>query len=146
MRIVHSLSPQSLTLFSFLRTGQATLSFVFLVGGITLVVALLLTFLLISVIASGAAYGRNIAAQAAADAGIRDALLRLARDKDFAAAAGYMVPVGGLTATVTVLQGQPAAGYAQITATVSASGVVRSSRAVVAVDGTSGRVRVVKWE
>lgn len=85
-------------------TGQATLSFVLLIAGIILEVAIAGS--IVSYFLSVSGFGERLAARAlaAAGAGIEDAKMQIARNKEFAAlgATSYTFTVGSDTAGVTV--------------------------------------------
>ena len=68
-------------------------------------------------------------AEAAATAGVEDAMLRLARNAGFASV-GYSVPVGAWTASVSVAQSSPAAGYVTAVSAVTVSNVTRKLSAL----------------
>ena len=130
------------------RRGQAVLSLTLLIGGIIVLVALALAFLATSFVNS--AYGYAIAqrAQAAATSGAYDALMQLARDKDFGGVdpgTTYTIAVGSSTATVTVIQDSPAVGKVAITSTATITFRKRTVSAVAARDSTTGQITVISW-
>ncbi len=128
------------------RTGQATLSLVFLVGGLIVLVGVSLAFIVISFISSG--YGFRVSNQAlsVAVAGAEDAVMRLVRNKDFSSMGGYSIPVSGWTANVTVTPNSPVSGQDTITSAAVISGYQRKIQVVVSVVSSTGRVDVVSWD
>src|SRR5512140_2528746 len=73
------------------RKGQVALSLVFLIGGISLLVAITLSLVAISFLNSTFAFQSANKAMALAVSGAEDALLRLTRDSTFRAASPYSV-------------------------------------------------------
>lgn len=85
-------------------TGQATVSFILLVSGVILQIAIagsIVTYFL-----SSSRFNERLAVRSfvAADAGFKDAVVHIARDLNFAQSGNmtYSMTVGGDTATVTV--------------------------------------------
>ncbi len=128
------------------RRGQATLSLVFLVGGLIVLVGVSLAFLIISFISSG--YGFRVSNQAlsVAMAGAEDAVMQVVRDKDFSSPSGYSVPVGSWSADVTVIANSPSSGQDTITSASTISGYQRKIQVVVAVVSSTGQVDVISWD
>ena len=124
------------------RWGQATISLVFLIGGLVIMVAVSLAFLILSFINSG--YGFRAANQAlsAANGGVSDALMILARNKDYSGS--YSLPVGSYAANVTV-SSNPAIGQTTITSLASASRYQRKVQAIVAVNSSTGQTDLLSW-
>ncbi len=86
------------------RNGQATLSFILLVSGVILQIAVagaVVTYFLSS---SKFSERLSLRALAAAQAGVRDAEVRISRDNNYASTGSdiYSFPVGSDTVTVTV--------------------------------------------
>lgn len=127
------------------RSGQATLSLVFLVGGLIVLVGVSLAFILISFISSG--YGFRVSNQAlsVAMAGAEDAVMQLVRNKGFSSLGGYSVPVGSWSANVTVTPDSPVSGQDTINSAATISGYQRKIQVVVAVVSSTGQVDVVSW-
>ena len=88
------------------RSGQATLSFILLVGGIIVEIALAGLFITYFLSTSGAGERFSVRALAAAHTGIRDAQLRIVRNKDFAPGT-YTFTVGSDSASVTIARTPP---------------------------------------
>ena len=63
--------------------GQATLSFILLAGGIILEIAIAGSFITYFLSASGLSERLSARAYVAAEAGIRDAQIKITRNKDF---------------------------------------------------------------
>jgi uncharacterized protein (UPF0333 family) len=84
------------------KEGQATLAFILLVGGIIMEIAIAGTF--VTYFLSGSRVGERLSARAlsAAEAGIRDAQIKIARDKDFVlgTTASYNINIGNDTASI----------------------------------------------
>lgn len=121
--------------------GQATLSFVLLVGGI--IVEIAIAGSLVAFFSSGSGLGERLSARAfnAAQAGIRDVQLKIARDKDFCNSCSYSFPVGGDTVSMTVVRADDLPNNLYIY-TVTAVGTAANRQkkfvAVINVDRTSG--------
>jgi uncharacterized protein (UPF0333 family) len=117
----------------------------FLIGIIVLFAGITMSFLATSFFQ--ATYGFQIAsrASAAADAGARDALLQLARNKDFAPGT-YSVQLDSVTATVTVTRDSPLAGEITIFATSTVQSYEQRLRAVVSVSTSTGQVDLLSWQ
>ena len=128
------------------HAGQATLSLVFLIGGIIILVGVSLSFLVISFISSGYGYQASNRALGAATGGVEDALLRLVRDTDLTALTPYEVPLDSYTANVTVTQDSPVAGLVTILSYATVAGYQRRIQAVVAVDSDTGQVSLISWD
>lgn len=112
--------------------GQATLSFILLVGGIVLEVAIAGSFATYFLSASG--LGERLSARAftTAEAGIRDAQMRIARDKEFAQSGpvSYSIGVGIDGVSVAVSRDTSNATSYVFTATSTGTAVNRSRRLV----------------
>ncbi|HVN67591.1 MAG TPA: hypothetical protein VMT55_04395, partial [Candidatus Sulfotelmatobacter sp.] len=91
-------------MFRFSRRGQATLSFILLISGIIIEIAIAGSFITYFLSTSG--LGDRLAERAitAAQAGIRDAQIQIARNKDFSknATSTYVLSIGSDSATVQV--------------------------------------------
>jgi len=125
--------------------GQGVLALVFLIGGITALVGLSVAFLATSFVNSTYGFQAAQRAEIVASAGVYDALMRLARDKDCCTPSNYSVPVGNDTADVTITQNSPAAGQATINSQATVSSRQRRIRAVVSIDSNSGLVTPLSW-
>lgn len=132
------------TLFLSARGGQAALSFVFLVGAVTALIATTLGFLAVSFITTSSGFQASERALAAASAGASDGLLQLVRNRDFSDIVGYTVPVGSDSALITVTQNVPA-GQATILSSGGASAYRRTFRVVVSVEALTGQIRIISW-
>ncbi len=126
------------------RGGQAALSMVLLIGGIMVLIGFSLVFLSTSFINS--AYGNRAAQQAqnVATSGAYDAMIQLARNKDFSSG-GYSVAVGSSTATVVVTQDSPATGEVAIVSTATISLYKKTIRVVVSRNASTSQIVVVSW-
>lgn len=141
MRIMAKLFPPPTFHLPPTRRGQATLSFVILVGGIVALIGITVAFLATSFLNVGFGFDAGERALAVARAGNDDAMLRLVRDKNFASS--YDVPVGAYTASVVVTQGAPAAGQATIVSSASVAARGKKIQTVVSVSATTGQVTLV---
>jgi len=125
--------------------GQATLSFVLLVGGIILEIAIAGS--LVAFFSSGSGLGERLSARAfnAAQAGIRDAELMIVRNKDLTVPYSYSFLVGADTANVTVVRTDDFPNNAYIY-TITSLGIAGSRQkkfeTVISVDQTSGIAQV----
>lgn len=126
-------------------SGQATLSLVFLVGGIIILISVTLAFLVVTFLNSSYGYQASNRALATAQAGVEDAYLQLARNKDFAPSP-YQVTVGANIATVTIAQNAPSTGRVTITATSTVSRYQRKVQAIVSVATSTGELHVLSFE
>ena len=126
----------------FQEKGQVSLSLVFLVGGLVVLMAVSLAFLILTFINAG--YGFRAANQALAvsGGGVSDALLILERNKGYGGT--YSLPLGNYSANVTVTQ-NPAAKQATIVSSAVVQGYQRKIQAVAAVDPASGQVDLLSW-
>lgn len=128
-----------------LSDGQATLSFVLLVGGIIMEIAIAGS--LIAFFSSGSGLGERLSARAfnTAQAGIRDAELKIVRNKELCSSCVYSFPVGSDTANVTVARADDIPNNAYVY-TVTSLGTAANRQkkfvAVMSVDRTSGVVQL----
>lgn len=128
------------------RGGQAVLSMVFLIGGIVVLVALALAFLVTSFINSTYGFQLGERAKAVAAAGAYDAMMRLARNKDLLKPSGsYSVSLGSDTASVTLTNDPSASAQATIVSTATVANRTRSVRAVVSRDSNTGQITLTSW-
>ena len=136
------------SIFYFLfsrRTGQATFSFIFLVGGIVVVIGITLAVLALSLINISFGFRASERAAAAASSGAEDAILRLMRNKSFASG-GYAVPVDAFSATVVVTQDTPLFGQTTIDSSATVSNYQRKIRVVTQIHPMTGEVQVISWK
>ena len=121
--------------------AQAALPTVLLIGGVLFEVAVGLTFITFLLLNSG--LGERLAAEAlgVARAGIADAFIRIARDKNFSSA-GFNVPIDNRTASVTVARdvSNPAFERKTITSTGAAGARQRKLQAVLVVVSNTGKI------
>ncbi len=114
-------------------TGQATLSFILLVSGVVLEIAVAGSF--VAYFMNSAGFGERLSARAlaAAQAGIDDAMLQIVRNKEFAAGEGasYDFTVGSDSVSVTVTRTTDgAAGVYVFTVTSTGTAGTRERRLV----------------
>jgi len=125
------------------RNGQSALFLAILIGGLIILIAATIAFLVFTFISSSLGFRAATRAQNVAAAGVDDALIRLIRNKDFASASPYALLLDGSSAAITVLRTQ---GKATIFSTASVAGYTRGIRAVASVDQATGEVNVVSRE
>ena len=123
-------------------SGQAALSFVFIIGGIMIAIAVTLAVLALSFLSSGFGYQSALRAQAAATAGAEDAVQQLVRSPSYA---GSTITVGSDSATITVTPDSPVSGQYTIVSISTVSSVLRKVQVVVAINVTTGEVTVLSW-
>lgn len=126
-----------------IRSGQATLSLVFLIGGIILIMSVTLAVLVMSFLNSGYGFQAANRSLAAAQAGVQDAHLKLLRDNELTGT--YSFANGSSTANVTVTQDSPSAGKVTVVADATFSGYTRKVQAIFAVNATSSEVNLISW-
>lgn len=126
------------------RNGQAAISFVFIIGTIMLSIGVAVAVIAMSFLNSGYGFKFSNAAMAIATAGAEDALLRLARNKDFSST--YSVPVNSYSANVAVTQNSPSSGQAKIISSATVFFQQRKIQVVVAVNGTTSEISVLSWQ
>jgi hypothetical protein len=125
------------------RAGQAALSFIFLVGSVVILVGVTLGFLVTSFVNTSFGFVAAQKALAVADAGARDAYLRLLRNKDLTSPSGYTVPLGSDSATVTVTQASPSTGFVTIVSVATISFHTRRVQIIASVASSTGQVNLV---
>lgn len=121
------------------RSGQATLSFILLVSGLILEVAVAGTF--ITYFLSASALGERLSARAlaVANSGIRDAQMRITRSKNFSGS--FTLQLGSDTATVNVSQSTSGSNYVYTVVSTGVAGTrQRKFTATMVADQTSGLV------
>lgn len=133
--------------FRFRRAGQTALSMTFLLGGIIVAVAVTLAFIVFSFLNASIGFERSTRAFVIASAGVDDALLRLARNKDFADA-GYCVPEDTLPcddgfATVAVTQDAPSLDHVTILSEATASRYKRKIEAIAVITASTSEISLV---
>lgn len=122
------------------------MALVFLIGGIIVVIAVSLAFIVISFITSGYGFQSSNRALGVAAAGVDDAVIKLVRNKDFSAVSAYNVPVGNYNASVTVVQNTPISGHATIVSIAAVAAYQRKIQAVVAIAPVTGQVHLISWD
>jgi len=130
--------------------GQTSLSLVFIIGGIILLVATTLAFVVISFLNSSFGFQTSNRSLALAASGVHDGMIQLIRNKDFSDTSGYCVPAASLpcpsgSATVTVTQNSPATGQATIVATGRILTYRRRIQAIANVSSSTGNVELTSW-
>jgi len=115
---------------------------VLLIGSVIGIIALFLLFLSGSLVDSSYGIKYNAAAQAAAQAGAEDALLRIDRNSFAALPALYSLPVNGATAQVNVAGIIP--GTVTVTSTATVSNHTKTVLLVVSIANNT-QVSVVSW-
>jgi uncharacterized protein (UPF0333 family) len=124
--------------------GQAFLSMALLIGGIIIATGILFAFLAASFIDSGYGLQASYIAEAAATAGVEDALLQLARNGAFSSPSGYTVNAGGNAATVTV--SAPSSGLITVLSVATVSFRTRKITAVVSENPVNNQITLASWQ
>lgn len=128
-----------------LSRGQAALATIFLIGGIIVLFSISIALITLSFANSTLGFQAANKALAVATGGIRDAEVRLLRNKDFSNTSGYCVPASNPpcpsgSATVTVTQGNPAAGEVTVTSDATISIRRRKLQGIYAVSTTTSQL------
>ncbi len=121
------------------NSGQATLSFILLVSGLVLEIAIAGTF--VTYFSSVSALGERLSARAfaVANSGIRDAQMRVARSKDYTGS--FTLQLDSDSATVSVTRLSSGSNYIYtVTSTGSAGTRQRKFAATLVADQSSGIV------
>ncbi len=84
-------------------------------------------------------------ALAVAKAGANDGYFQLLRNKDYSNA-GYSVPLGSESATVSITQNSPATGLVTILASATVSFRPRKVEIIASVTSSTGQVGLVLWK
>jgi hypothetical protein len=134
---MHFLS--SVTRSASYRSGQATLSLVVLIGGISILTALSLSFLSISFLNIGSGFEAGERAFAVARAGVDDAILQLARNENDSRTSprSYIISVGDFATFVEIV---PNGNQALITSTATVLARTKKIQTLVSVNSVSGTV------
>ncbi len=131
---------------TFSRNGQIALPFILLVSGIIVEITIAGSFVTYFLSTSGLGERLSLRASAAAHSGIRDAMIKISRDKDYASAPqNYELTVGDDTAAVSVSRtsDDPNNAYIYtITSTATASSRKRKLEATVIVNQTTGFIQL----
>jgi uncharacterized protein (UPF0333 family) len=125
------------------RRGQAALSFVFLIGIVTLSIGVTVALLAASFLNSGYGFQAANKAMALATAGAED---ELARNKDFSSISPYSVPIDTYSASVTVNQDSPAAGQARIISAATSFFQQKRIQVIVSINDTTGEISITSWQ
>lgn len=124
--------------------GQATLSFIILVSGLILEIAIAGSFITYFLSSSG--LGERLYARAftVAQSGIRDAEIRIVRDKDFGATpVSYVLYIDNDAATVSSSRASQDSSYVYTVTSVGVAGTrQRKFVAIIAADQVTGLVDV----
>lgn len=126
--------------------AQTFLALVFLIGGIILLVSMTMAFLTSSFIDTGYGFKASLSAEATAISGAQDAILQLDRNINFSNTSGYSVGIGSSTATVTVTQNSPSAGFVNILSSANISGHVKKINVILTESTTTDSLGVVSWQ
>ena len=126
------------------NNGQAFLSLVFLIGAIVAIVGLLVAFFANSFVDTGYGLSASASAEASATSGAQDAMLQLDRNTGFSSA-GYTIAVVSSTATVSVTQNAPSAGYVTILSTATVSNHKRKVQVILFNNASTSQLSVVSW-
>jgi len=112
------------------------------IGSLLLATATVLIVLVLALTSSTYGFRAGKLAEGAAMAGIEDAELQLLRNVSYASA-GYTVSASGGTATVTVTQGSPSAGYVSVLSVATISNVTRRFSALFSENATTTQINLV---
>jgi uncharacterized protein (UPF0333 family) len=127
------------------KKGQSILAFMFLIGIMVVLAGITLIFFATSFLSSTTSFKLANRAELVAQAGIEDALLQLARNKDFSSS-GYALAVASDTATISVTKDNPVTNKTTVSSTVSISigyGGTRTIVAIVTRDTVTGQISVI---
>ena len=126
--------------------GQTFLALVLLIGGIIVTAGILIAFFALSSEDTGYGVAAETSAESAATAGAEDGLLQLDRNVQFSNTSGYLVSASSsTTATVTVTQNNPSAGFATILSAATVSGHTKKIDVVASENSSTGQTSVVSW-
>jgi len=125
--------------------GQAFLSTILIIGGISIIIAAAVAVLAATFSDSGYGLQASDRAEAVATAGVNDAYLRLVRTSSFSSG-GYAVTMPEGSATVSVTQGSPLTGEATVLSSATVGGRTRKINAVFSVSSSTGQVMSVLWQ
>lgn len=131
--------------------GQATFSFIFLVGGIVVAIGVTLAILATTLINVTFGFRASERAAAAASSGAEDAVLRLMRNKSFPSPipnGPYIFLVDAAPVTVDITQDVIVSGFnkATIDSSATVSGYQRKIRVIAQINQTTGEVQVLSWK
>lgn len=121
------------------RGGQATLSFILLVSGLVLEIAIAGTF--VTYFFSASALGERLSARAfsVANSGVRDAQMRITRSKDFTGS--FTLQLGSDSSSVSVARAILGSNYVYTITSVGTAGTrQRKFVATITADQVSGAV------
>ncbi|OGZ01035.1 MAG: hypothetical protein A2946_03290 [Candidatus Liptonbacteria bacterium RIFCSPLOWO2_01_FULL_53_13] len=130
--------PLAICHLPFARRAQATLSLVMLIGGISVLMSVALSFLVSSFLNVGIGFEAGERALAAARAGNDDAMLQLVRNKDYSG--DYTFSVGSYAASVSVSQNT---GEATIVSSSTVAGRTKKICTVASVNAETGLIAPV---
>ena len=128
-----------------LTKGQAFLALIFFIGSIVIIVGLMVAFFANSFVDTGYGLSAAASAETAAISGAQDAMLKLDRNAVFSSS-GYVVSAGSSTATVTVTQGSPSAGYVTILSIATIANHVKKVNVVLAANASTTQMSIVSWQ
>jgi uncharacterized protein (UPF0333 family) len=131
---------------SFFKNGQIALPFILLVSGIIVEITIAGSFVTYFLSTSGLGERLSLRASAAAHSGIRDAMIKISRDKEYASTpVSYELAVGSDTTDVLVSKtdDDPNNSYVYtITSTGVASSRQRKIEATLIVNQTTGFIQL----
>lgn len=127
------------------RTAQVTLSFILLVSGVVIEIAIAGAFFSYLLSSSGKSDNLSLKALSLARAGIQDAELVIARNKEIGNAFSYSIPANGGSASVEIFQERSNESYIYtIVSQGNAGGKKRKLRSVVVVNANNGLIESQK--
>jgi hypothetical protein len=132
--------------FKYFNRGQVAMSLIFLIGGVMIVIAATLTFVVSTYLNATIGYRAANQALSIANSGIDDAVLQLTRNKDLLNGS-YCVPAacGSTSTLVTINQNTPQAGQVTITSDAKVNQKERKIKALVSV-ASSSQITVISWQ
>jgi len=127
------------------RHGMAALPTLLALSGIVLTVSLgmAISSQISNYLNTGST--RSTEALYAAQAGLNDALWRLARNKNYENLSGYNLAVGSGTANIVIDRDEPVVNQTTVTVSGTVSGRTRKIQAVINVTATVGALSQASW-
>lgn len=126
------------------RRGQATLTMVFLMGGVMIAAGVTLALLYLGFVNSAYGYQLSQRAASTAIAGAEDALLQLSRGKTVAQLGAYQISLDDGSTSVQVSQN--GSGQTVITSTSRVLLFSRSIEVVASMHPITNEIQVVSWK
>lgn len=143
----HGTNRDGIASLAFRRNGQLTLPFVLLIGGIIVEVAIAGAFVTYFLSSSGYGERLSIRAAAAAESGIRDAMVRITQNKEFLPNTGitsYSITHDNNDTAIIIINRADSGNIYKYTVESLGTAVSRQKKfsAIIAVDGTTGQIEL----